>query len=149
MSIRFAAVVSLAVAAGLAGCGSLQPQTPAVVNASKSGGAVTLQTGDTLVVTLDAQPSTGYRWETLDLHGPVLVAVGSADYLPAAVAPGTVGAPGDSVFRYQARDVGHATLELGYSRPFENGVAPARTVHYDVTVVARSAAWLSVWSKSQ
>ena len=139
----------VAAAAGLGGCGSLQPQTPTLVTASRSGGAVTLQTGDTLVVALDAQPSTGYRWETLDLTGPVLVAVGSADYLPATVAPGTVGAPGDSVFRYQAHEAGHATLDLAYSRPFEPGVAPARTVHYDITVVARSPSWLSVWSKSQ
>jgi inhibitor of cysteine peptidase len=142
-------LAALAIAVTLGGCGSLQPQTPTVVNASRSGGPVTLQTGDTLVVTLAAQPSTGYRWETLDLQGPVLVAVGSADYLPPAVAPGTVGAPGDSVFRYQAHDVGHTTLDLGYSRPFETGVAPARTVHYDVTVVARSPSWVSVWSKSQ
>jgi inhibitor of cysteine peptidase len=142
-------VASLTVAAVLAGCGSLQPQTPTMVTAAKSGGPVKLQTGDTLVVALDAQPSTGYRWETLDLQGPVLVAVGSADYLPPTVAPGTVGAPGESVFRYQARDVGHATLDLGYSRPFEQGAAPVRTVHYDITVVARSPAWLSVWSKSQ
>jgi inhibitor of cysteine peptidase len=149
VSARFAAGVALGVATVLAGCGSLQPVTPTVVTAARSGGPVTLQTGDTLVVALDAQPSTGYRWETLDLQGPVLVAVGSADYLPSTVAPGTVGAPGDSVFRYQARDVGHTTLDLGYSRPFENGVAPARTVHYDVTVVARSPSWLAVWSKSQ
>ncbi len=149
MSTRFALGLGFAGAVILAGCGSLQPQTPTVVTASKSGGPVTLQTGDTLVVTLDAQPSTGYRWETIDLQGPVLAAVGSADYLPPTVAPGTVGAPGDSVFRYQARDVGHTTLDLGYSRPFEKDVAPARTVHYDITVVARSPSWLSVWSKSQ
>jgi inhibitor of cysteine peptidase len=149
VSTRFATKILLTAATALVGCGSLQPVTPTVVTAAKSGGPVTLQTGDTLVVALDAQPSTGYRWETLDLQGPVLVAVGSADYLPATVAPGTVGAPGDSVFRYQAHDVGHATLDLGYSRPFEKGVAPARTVHYDITVVARAPSWLAVWSKSQ
>jgi inhibitor of cysteine peptidase len=117
-----------------------------VVTAARSGGTVTLAQGDTLVVALDTQPSTGYRWQVLDPRSPAIVQIGTSDYLPAQVAEGTVGAPGDAVFRFEGRDAGQASLELGYSRPFEKGVAPARTVHYDVIVTPRPNPWLAVWS---
>jgi inhibitor of cysteine peptidase len=119
----------------LAACGTLQPQTPKIVNAASDGGAVTLKKGATLVVTLDANVTTGYRWETTAGTGPVLWLLGTPDYLPPQVAPGMVGAPGEMVFRYRAGEPGTTTLTLGYMRPFEKGVAPARTVRYEVTVI--------------
>ena len=135
-------MMALGAATLLAACSTLQPMTPKVVNATSDGGAVSLKKGDTLVVTLDANLTTGYRWETTAGTGPVLWLLGTPDYLPQTVAPGTVGAPGDTVFRYRAAEPGTTTLELGYLRPFEKGVAPAKTVRYQVTVLSLRTCWL-------
>lgn len=145
MTARSGFAVAMAVAV-LAACASGLPQTPTLVTVAESGGAVTLAKGETLVVTLDTQPSTGYRWQVLEPRSSVLAQVGTSDYLPTQVAEGTVGAPGDAVFRFEALDVGQAGLDLGYSRPFEKGVAPARIVHYDITVVARRDPWKAAFS---
>ena len=50
--------------------------------------------------------------------------------------------PGDMVFRYRAAEPGTTTLELGYQRPFETGVAPAKKIRYDVTVLSPRHCWL-------
>ena len=134
--------VTLLAATMFAACSTLAPQTPKIVNAANDGGAVTLKKGDTLVVTLDANVTTGYRWETTAGTGPVLSLLGTPDYLPPTVAPGMVGAPGDMVFRYRAAEPGKTTLELGYLRSFEKGTAPAKTVRYDVTVLSPRTCWL-------
>jgi inhibitor of cysteine peptidase len=140
--MRATTLMTLGAATLLAACSTLQPMTPKVVNAASDGGAVTLKKGDTLVVALDANLTTGYRWETTTANSPVLSLIGTPDYLPPAVAPGTVGAPGDTVFRYRAAEPGTTTLELGYLRPFEKGVAPAKTVRYEVTVLSLRPCWL-------
>jgi predicted secreted protein len=125
--------VAILAAVALAGCGSLDRQTPKIVTAGQDGGAVALQKGDTLVVTLEANTSTGFRWETSAGTGTVLSPVGTPDYLPAEVAPGMVGAPGEMVFRYRAAAPGQTELVLEYRRPFETAAA-AKSVRYSVSV---------------
>jgi inhibitor of cysteine peptidase len=132
----------------LAGCASLLPQTPTIVQASHSGGAVRLLQGDTLVVALDANPGSGYRWQVRPIDGSLLQQIGPADLLPADVAPGTVGAANDTVYRFRAAGTGTATLELAYLRPLET-TAPQRTVHYDVTVIARPGEYAQAWAKTR
>jgi inhibitor of cysteine peptidase len=127
-------LVAIAAAVALAGCGSLERQSPKIVTAGQDGGAVALRKGDTLVVTLDANITTGYRWETTGGTGTVLTLIGTPDYLPEKVAAGMVGAPGEMVFRFRAASAGQAELVLGYLRPFEKGVAPAKSVRYVVSV---------------
>ncbi len=141
-------LATLAVVAVLAGCASLQPQTPTVVQASQSGGAIRMLQGDTLVVTLDSNPSSGYRWQVRPIDGALLQQIGSADLLPAEVAPGTVGAANDTVYRFRAAAPGTGPLELAYLRPFETA-PPQRTVRYDVTVVARPGEYAQAWAKTR
>jgi inhibitor of cysteine peptidase len=129
-----AKIVPILLLALAAGCGTLERQTPTLANAANEGGAIALKKGGTLVVALEGNATTGYRWQTLSGTGEVLSQIGTPDYLPPEVAPGTVGAAGDMVFRYRAEKAGTTTLELGYLRPFETGVAPAKTARYTVTV---------------
>src|SRR5262249_9480405 len=97
------------------------------------GAPIVLQRGQTLVVSLEANITTGYRWETVDGFAPTLVSLGTPDYT-ARTTPPDIGAPGDQTFRFRGDAPGTTTLELAYRRPFEPGVAPAKTVRYDVTV---------------
>ena len=141
-------LATLAALGALAGCASLQPQTPTIVQGAQSGGAVRMLQGDTLVVTLDSNPGSGYRWQVRPIDGALLQQIGSADLLPVEVAYGTVGAANDTVYRFRAAATGTTALELAYLRPFET-TPPQRTVRYDVTVVARSGEYAQAWAKTR
>lgn len=130
-----------------AGCMSLQPQSPTLVNAAHSGQAVHLYKGDTLVVALESG-SGGYRWVTQPLQGEVLRQIGMSDLLPAELAPGMVGEPNDMVYRFRANDVGSTTLVLALER-MADAASPQRSVRYDVTVDPRPGAFEQAWRKSR
>lgn len=104
-------------------------------DASIDGRSEIVKRGDTIAVHLDANPSTGYRWELLRLAGASVVQVGLPDYQPetAAGVP-RVGAPGHTTFRFRAMQPGTSSIDLAYRRPFEPDVAPARTVRFEIAV---------------
>ena len=137
--VRFALVVTAALAM-LAGCESMTVENPfnppplAVRLDESTSAPVSVTRGQTLVVTLDANVTTGYRWEAMPGFTPTLVQIGTADYSAPAAAQGQVGTPGTMTFRFRAAEPGTAALELAYRRSFEPNVAPAKTVRYDVTV---------------
>ncbi len=95
---------------------------------------VTVERNQTLVVTLEANVTTGYRWETVAGFTPVLTQIGTADYIARSAEPPVAGAPGDMTFRFRAQSPGTITLEFAYRRPFEANVAAAKTLRYDVRV---------------
>jgi inhibitor of cysteine peptidase len=138
--VRFTLAFAAALAM-LTGCESMtveNPFNPAPLalrlDGSPASGPVTLPRGETLTVTLEANVTTGYRWEVLPGFAPTLAQIGTADYIARSTPPGVVGAPGDMTFRFRAETPGTTALELVYRRPFEPNVAPAKTVRYDVTV---------------
>jgi inhibitor of cysteine peptidase len=145
MGRRFAVTgrVAASLVVLLAACESMPPMKaienpfdppPVAVRVGESAAAapVVLQRGQTLVITLEANVTTGYRWVVANNVAPTLVTLGTPDYRTTVGTP--PGAPGDMTFRFRGDAPGSATLELAYRRPFEPDVAPARTVRYDVTV---------------
>jgi inhibitor of cysteine peptidase len=128
-----------------AGCGAGEPadEVPAegpagevVLRAEDDGGEVALAVGQTLVVTLASNPTTGYGWQVAEGPGPVLAQVGEAVYQEAPQ-EGTplVGVGGTETFRFEGKDAGQTTLRLEYRRPWEEGVDPVET--FTVAVVVR------------
>ena len=127
-----------AVAAALGACGggsdsnsdggssSGGSSTPKVYEA---GDSITVSNGDTFVIALDANPSTGYSWEA-DANADV-------EFVKSKQVQGSsnaVGAPGTQQLTFKAVKAGSSTLTLNYLRPFEQGVPPVRTEEFDVTV---------------
>ena len=104
-------------------------------DASIDGRSEAVKRGDTLAVHLDANPTTGYRWELARLAGASVVQIGLPDYQPetAAGVP-RVGAPGHTTFRFRALQSGTSSIELAYRRPWESGVAAAKTVRFEIAV---------------
>ena len=104
-------------------------------DASIEGRSEVVKRGDTLAVHLDANPSTGYRWELTRLAGASVVQVGLPDYQPetAAGVP-RVGAQGHTTFRFRALQAGTSSIELVYRRPWETSVAAAKTVRFEIAV---------------
>ena len=126
--------------AGCQGMSSMPPENPFApppvavrVDESGEGAPIVLARGQTLVVVLQANLTTGYRWEAVQGFGPTLVALGTPDYSARATPP-VIGAPGDMTFRFRGDASGSTALEFAYRRPFEPNVAPAKTLRYNVTV---------------
>ena len=101
---------------------------------SSASAPVTLERNQALIVTLQANVTTGYRWETVAGFTPILAQIGTADYVARSTAAPVAGAPGDMTSRFRGESPGTTTLEFAYRRPFEANVAAAKTLRYDVTV---------------
>jgi len=110
----------------------LQSQQPAALTEADAGSTVEVSSGDTLAVTLEGNPSTGYIWEVAPGSLTVLEQVGEAEFDASADLPG---APGKLTLRFKAVAAGEQPLRLVYHRPWETDVAPVDT--YEVRVVVK------------
>ena len=105
--------------------------TPLNVDDSYSGGQVRLEVGQSLVVTLASNVTTGYSWSLTDnSDSSVLTEIGN-EY----IAPQTTlaGAGGKEEWTFKALKKGNSTISMGYRQPWETGTPPAET--FSLTVV--------------
>lgn len=100
----------------------------------------TLKVGDSLVVSLDSNHSTGYKWlivgeipPQLQLQSQEYVTPDSVSTTSTGLTVLRVGAPGIDKFTFVAVQKGDATLKFEYRRAWEQ-VAPANSVTYYITV---------------
>ena len=96
-----------------------------LINADKSydGRTVNLRVGDGVKLSLDENPTTGYRWEFLTRPEPACVIVTDAFV---ANANGLAGGGGVHNWDFRAVDKGTSTVSLVYRRPWEKDAAPAQ-----------------------
>ncbi len=105
------------------------------VDANDAGSQVELEQGQILVVTLESNPTTGYRWEQAENQESYLEQMGEAEFKPSETGePPLVGAGGWEIFRFKAISAGQMTLQLVYHRPWEEGVEPLKTFSIQVVV---------------
>ena len=119
------------------------PQSPGAPQKSASsvvtitdednGKDIDLPAGDTLVLRLKSNPSTGYSWAIKGDPSPLRLVESSTK--KNAQTGHAVGAPVTQEFRLTAVSAGMASLTLEYRRPWEYNVAPAKT--FKVKVNAR------------
>ena len=119
------------------------PQSPGAPQKSASsvvtitdednGKDIDLPAGDTLVLRLKSNPSTGYSWAIKGDPSPLRLVKSSTK--KNAQTGHAVGAPVTQEFRLTAVSAGMASLTLEYRRPWEYHVAPAKT--FKVKVNAR------------
>jgi inhibitor of cysteine peptidase len=113
------------------GCSPQQREVKATVD--DNGHEMQLKKGQTLVVTLEGNPTTGYSWEAAEpLDEQVLRQVGEAEFKAES---DLVGAGGVQILRFEAVNAGQTTLKLVYHRPWEKDVEPLET--YSIQVVVR------------
>ena len=103
-----------------------------------NGTPVALKIGETLAITLDSNPSTGYSWQFLPMKRAILQQQGEPEYTPPAQP--LPGAGGQHTFQFAAVGAGTTTLTLVYKRSFEPNDAPAQTFTIQVTVDASAGA---------
>jgi predicted secreted protein len=114
----------LTIAAGLILTGSsVFASHEALVDESSSGGHVSLQMGDTLIVELNQQSgSTGFVWELISNSDPSVLENVSHQTLP----PVQLGGIGKDRWTFSALKAGTSTFYMEYSQPWPLGEKNAR-----------------------
>lgn len=102
------------------------------IGVESDGGEVQLKTGETLAVTLESNPTTGYSWQVAQTDEALLKTEGDPVYQPDSHDKNVVGSGGKETLRFTAVGPGQVTLNLAYQRPWEKDVEPAQT--FSVTV---------------
>ena len=132
------AVVALALS--LLACSS-----EVAVSASYDGKEVKVPVDGSLIVTLESNPTTGFKWQYEEevkdtLHiltgipdETVLALVGQKFVAPEAGAPPGTG--GEEVWTFTALKEGKSTISMEYRRPWEEGVEPDKV--FALTVVVK------------
>ncbi len=92
------------------------------------GDSITVADGDEFVIALPATPSTGFTWSAQEDSDVTFV---SSRQVNGENRPG---AAGTQELTFRATGTGKSTLELEYARSFEQGVPPAKTESFPVTV---------------
>ncbi len=98
-----------------------------------NGWQIELTKGQTFNVTLEANPSTGYSWEVVEINNNILRQIGEPGYQPIYNFTG-VGAPEMQIFRFEAIGTGRTTLGLVYRRPWEKDIAPLNNFSVELVV---------------
>lgn len=107
-ALILAALAALSVFAGAALAGRIVR-----VGKQYNGKTVALRTGDTLVVSLPGNATTGYYWRVRAVDRSVLRPAGWR-YVPRRTNPPRVGAGGTYVLRFRAVGDGNTRLKLAY-----------------------------------
>jgi inhibitor of cysteine peptidase len=89
-----------------------------------------------LIVTLGANPTTGYQWGDAEISDTAVVAEASHNYVEpqSGNEEPVVGAPGKDVWVFDSKAAGTATIKMSYSRPWEGGEKDEFTLTINVTV---------------
>jgi len=136
-------LVGAVLTALLAGCGgstdanttsSSQPggrPGVVIVTAGDNGKQVSLHVGNTMIVRLESNPSTGYAWAPAGTVPDCLTQQGQGSFESGS--SGAVGAPGTQSLMFFAAQTGNGTLALAYARPWES-TQPAKTFSVQVDV---------------
>jgi inhibitor of cysteine peptidase len=88
--------------------------------------------GDTIKVTIEGNPTTGFIWETEDLNIAQLQQLGEPEYTAAS---NLLGSAGTYVFTFKVVGSGETSLKLIYHRTWEENVQPEQT--FEVTVLVK------------
>ena len=104
------------------------------VDSSYSSKQVELSVGQSLVVTLDSNATTGYSWSLIQNSDDTVLSNTGNEYIAPQTTPPLVGAGGKEEWTFKALKKGTSTISMGYSRPWENA-PPAET--FDLTVVVK------------
>lgn len=87
------------------------------------------QAGATILIRLDENPTTGYRW-TLEPHDMAVIAAQGSTYV--AAAGDQLGGGGQRLFTFQAHKAGRVRLQLKLGRAWED--ATASVERFTVTI---------------
>jgi len=121
------AIVGTILLATLAGCGNKTVK----VDQSMNGQTITVKKGETIVISLTGNPTTGFNWAAADLDTAILAQQGDAAFKADS---NLIGAGGTVTLTFEAVGTGTTTLTLNYMRSWETAVAPEKVFTVSVVV---------------
>jgi inhibitor of cysteine peptidase len=95
-----------------------------------NGKSVTIGSGENLQITLDENPSTGFRWD-LDGGDNETLELLNSDYVQAA---GGVGGGGQRIWRFKTKNPGDARLLLKRWRSWEGEKSVGERLEFTIRV---------------
>lgn len=93
---------------------------------------IEVEAGESFVIQLEENPSTGYQW-TVTINDESVVKPSSDEYVPETTDEDIVGAGGIHSYTFEALKAGVAQISFVYERSFEENSAE-ETIVYNVTV---------------
>jgi inhibitor of cysteine peptidase len=104
------------------------------IDSSYSGTTVELAVGDTLIIELKSNPSTGFSWILVqNTDETVLQETGHDFILDETADPPMPGSGGTEVWNFKALAAGETNISLEYSQPWDGGIKAEKT--FDLKVV--------------
>ncbi len=105
-------------------------------DASDSGKTIEISAGDSLTVTLDSNPTTGFSWALKGIGNESVLEQTGHEFkaAPASNTP-LLGAGGKEIWTFKALNKGTSTINMEYIRSWEQGVEPQET--FALTVVVK------------
>ncbi|HYY58305.1 MAG TPA: protease inhibitor I42 family protein [Pyrinomonadaceae bacterium] len=100
------------------------------VDEQSNGRSLRLSVGETFLIRLNENRTTGFRWELKSKGAPACELADSVE----TESSGRVGEGGVHAWKFQAAKQGEATIKLQYHRPWEKDKPPERTFTLHVSV---------------
>lgn len=104
-----------------------------VLHESSADTSIAMKTGQHILFQLRAMPGTGFSWNMVKHDENILQK--NTDTTFERVSGETVGGEEIQSIRLKAISKGSAEIELHYKRAWEKDAAPAKTLHFRVTVI--------------
>ena len=103
-----------------------------VMAQNKDGEVFEVTVGQDFTITLESNPTTGYRWQLAQPLDEVIVTLVGIEFKP----PDTrrLGAGGREVWTFKAVGQGRTTVEMAYLRAWEKDVPPIKRATFRVIV---------------
>ena len=114
MKIYFILLISIVLLFTLIGCSP----TTIIIKENNQEKKYSLKKGDIVKVILNANPSTGYKWQIENIDNSKIKIV-EETYTANKVQSDIVGSGGNKIYLFKAISKGNTSIEFEYSRPFE------------------------------
>lgn len=108
-----------------------EPPAAATLGQKDSGKLVELKSGDSLRISLEANPSTGYEWVVAQSWDELVLELRSKDFKALSTAPGSQGI---QAWSFAPRSEGQTSFRLEYKRPWEKSTPALSTFALSVSV---------------
>lgn len=123
-------LTALLIAAGLSACDTTKKQLKQMSN-DKMDSTFNVKVGETVVLELSSNPSTGYKWNLVGQSNDKCVTLENREYKAKDSDPNMIGSGGTDCWTYKAKKTGEVVLWFKYER--ENDVV-SKESYYKIVV---------------